>query len=92
MSAEVKEEADMNPDFENVAVEFNIESFSPTYRLIWGSQGASNALAVAQRLGFDRAVLESAREWLKKLQAESDLKGRSETMTDEVLVQPCLSI
>ena len=46
----------------NAAVEFDIKSLRPTYRLQWGLAGASNALAVAAGLGFDARVVASARE------------------------------
>lgn len=57
----VKEVADRDPRFVNASVEFDIESLRPTYRLSWGQAGASNALNVAQALGFDPAVVREAR-------------------------------
>ena len=43
-------------------MEFDLASLAPTYRLIWRSAGASNALAIAQGLGFDPLVIEEARK------------------------------
>ena len=37
-------------------MEFDTASLRPTYRLMWGSAGASNALDIAFALGFDRCV------------------------------------
>nr|WP_303246144.1 endonuclease MutS2 [Synechococcus sp. HK05] len=50
--------------FENASVAFDVETLSPTYRLQWGIPGRSNALAIANRLGFDAAVLDEAQQLL----------------------------
>jgi DNA mismatch repair protein MutS2 len=48
--------------FCNAGVEFNLVTLRPTYRLMWQSVGASNALAVAEGLGFDPPVIKEARQ------------------------------
>ena len=50
--------------FENASVAFNAETLSPTYELLWGIPGRSNALAIATRLGLDGQVLDQARDLL----------------------------
>ena len=74
---ELKEYALITDGFENASFEFDIENLKPTYKLLVGIPGKSNAFAISKRLGLNEKILNVANNHLKddKIPIEELLKS-----------------
>lgn len=67
---ELKKYALAKPSFENASVEFDIDTLTPTYRLLVGIPGKSNAFEISEKLGLSKQIIDNA----KKLMHSDDVE------------------
>jgi DNA mismatch repair protein MutS2 len=64
--SEVKAHGYNEEGIETASMEFNSETLSPTYRLLMGIPGESNALTIAKRLGVSDEIVENAKKYISE--------------------------
>ncbi len=87
--AELKAYAIHTPGVENASCEFDVASLRPTYRLLIGVPGRSNAFAITEKLGMDEALVSNARSLVsgddRRLEAVvTDLDARRQALEQQL--------
>lgn len=91
--AELKAYAINTPGIENASVEFNVETLSPTYKLLIGIPGKSNAFEISKKLGLSQSIIDHAKTYVQQDNIEfetiiakiEDSRKQAEAEQDEAI-------
>ncbi|MGB5055468.1 MAG: Smr/MutS family protein [Nitrospirales bacterium] len=78
-----------NPHVRNASQEFDMVTLAPTYRLIDGIPGGSSALEIAERLGLDSTIIQSAQVLIQRQDYDFDVIFRALQNTHTRLTREC---
>ena len=84
--SELKVYALTTPNVENASCEFDVETLRPTYRILLGIPGKSNAFAISKKLGLPEHIIDTAKTHIEKEDADlEDLLARLDS--DRALIE-----
>lgn len=63
---ELKNYCLVTPGFKNASFEFDLDNLKPTYKLLIGIPGKSNAFAISKKLGLNKEILDTANSLMKE--------------------------
>ncbi len=89
--SDLKAFANAQRGFENASMEFDIATLTPTFRLLMGVAGRSNAILISQKLGLPKHIVERAQSYLNEdhveystlIQTAEQAQRRAQKMLDE---------
>ena len=90
--SELKAFAYSRVEVENASVEFDIATLRPTYKLLIGTPGSSNALLISKRLGLSNDIVEQAKKYLNKEHQEFEQLVSELEMQKQVYCQKTAKI